>query len=365
MSKSFEIKASGIAPYLYPVDTLYGLLWYDKEQALEIPKQYPYKGEWGQCISDCIMLRDTYPMPYKLNLVWLAIVERKFYNLEEVFPQNGMEMVWEEFCHDGVSTFTHIVVGMAPYGNVALWFYGDNKSRLIAWLEATEAEVDFRDFTNTSSCSNIDELCDFYINQDPCVRENLVKNGLPSRDLFDSYMKQFIYRYVVIFGFWEEDEQAWIMNDESRLSDNSVSNAESGIIMGSTEFDYIEEALFDGTHDKLHDGGLMNFHLAGKPKKLALMWHIKKSEYTAYFWFEDEEISAIFNRFYGAHPETKTDFMIRIDSEKNKYELALYRYGLKEPQVISESAYQLLVFKNKFEYYRSKNYNQPKGAWIW
>ena len=60
-----------------------------------------------------------------------------------------------------------------------------------------------------------------------------------------------------------------------------------------------------------------------------------------------------------------TDFMIRIDSEKNKYELALYRYGLKEPQVISESAYQLLVFKNKFEYYRSENYNQPRGAWIW
>ena len=109
----------------------------------------------------------------------------------------------------------------------------------------------------------------------------------------------------------------------------------------------------------------MNYHQAGKPKKLSLKWQIKKSEYTAYFWFEDEVIQAIFDRFYGAHPETKTDFMIRIDSDKNKYELALYRYGLKEPQVISESAYQLLVFKNKFEYYRSENYDQPKGAWIW
>ena len=57
--------------------------------------------------------------------------------------------------------------------------------------------------------------------------------------------------------------------------------------------------------------------------------------------------------------------MIRIDSEKKIFELALYRYGLKEPQVISESAYQLFVFKNKFEYYRSENYNQPRGAWIW
>ena len=127
----------------------------------------------------------------------------------------------------------------------------------------------------------------------------------------------------------------------------------------------IENILYDGTHDKLHDDGLLNYHQAGKPKNLSVKWHIKKSEYTAYFWFEDEGIRRVFDRFYGAHPETKTDFMIRIDSEKNKYELALYRYGLKEPQVISESTYQLLVFKNKFEYYRSENYNQPKGAWIW
>lgn len=74
---------------------------------------------------------------------------------------------------------------------------------------------------------------------------------------------------------------------------------------------------------------------------------------------------SIFHHFYGAHPETKTDFIIRIDAENKKYELALYRQGLKEPVVIPESAYQLIVFKNKFEDYRSENYDQPRGAWIW
>ena len=73
----------------------------------------------------------------------------------------------------------------------------------------------------------------------------------------------------------------------------------------------------------------------------------------------------LFRRFYGAHPETKADFIIRIDPENKKYELALYRQGLKEPVVIPESAYQMIVFKNKFEDYRSANYNQPRGAWIW
>ena len=82
-------------------------------------------------------------------------------------------------------------------------------------------------------------------------------------------------------------------------------------------------------------------------------------------FYTDKEICKVFDRFYGAHPETKTEFMIRIDVEQNKYELALYRYGLKEPQVINESAYQLIVFKNKFEHFRSENYDQPRGAWIW
>ena len=128
---------------------------------------------------------------------------------------------------------------------------------------------------------------------------------------------------------------------------------------------YIEESLFDGTYDKLHDDGLLKYHEAGKPKKLAIKWQIDKSEYSAYFWFDNEKICSIFERFYGVHPDTKTDFIVRIDAEKKKYELSLFRQGLKEPLVIPEEAYQLLVFKNKFEDYRSKNYNQERGAWVW
>ena len=64
----------------------------------------------------------------------------------------------------------------------------------------------------------------------------------------------------------------------------------------------------------------MKYHQAGKPKKLRVEWHIGKSEYSAYFWFEDERIREVFDKFYGAHPDTKTDFIIRIDAEKRKYE---------------------------------------------
>ena len=220
---------------------------------------------------------------------------------------------------------TEYIVGLAPYGGITIWSADKLKRTIIRRLNA-----------------------EALVNQ----QYKTINDNLPSHDLFENYMKQFTYRYQVFFEHWDKDEKMWIKCDENK---NSV----------SPHLEYIEESLFDGTHDKLHDGGLMKYHVAGKPKKLSLKWHIAKSDYSAYFWFEDEEICAIFNKFYGQHPDTKTDFIIHIDPSEKKYELSLYRYGLKEPVIIPESAYQLIVFKSGFENYRSDNYNQPTGAWIW
>lgn len=66
-----------------------------------------------------------------------------------------------------------------------------------------------------------------------------------------------------------------------------------------------------------------------------------------------------------SHHDTPADVFIQINCQNKIYKLAIYRQGLKEPVVIPESAYQLIVFKNKFEDYRSDNYDQPRGAWIW
>lgn len=165
-------------------------------------------------------------------------------------------------------------------------------------------------------------------------------------ELLDNYIKKYVYRYLIIY------KQQYY----SPPVDDNINYPHT---------DFIKGFLYDGSYSILQNESLLKFHQTGKPKKLAIKWHIKKSEYTAYFWFEDEKICSIFERFYGAHPDTKTDFIIRIDAEKKKFELSLFRQGLKEPQIIPEDAYQLLIFKNKFEYHRSENYNQERGAWIW
>ena len=352
-SPQFKILVSGTAPVLYPTDTFFGLLYFEADDALEIPKKYPFQGEWGQPISTHLLEREEYPVPGMIDIVWISIVERKFYSLVKKLPVERLEELFGQTDEkSGNPIYEHIVVGMAPFGGVAVWTHGFYKASLVAWMHGEETKVDMKDFSPLNHNITLDENCDFYINNDPLVKENLSKNGLPPRDLYDNYMKQFTYRYLPLFEHWDKDEEKWRKYEEDELDKQP-------------QLDYIEEALFDGTHDKLHDDRLLNYHEAGKPKKLAVKWHIKKSEYTAYFWFDDEATWSIFDKFYGIHPETKTDFIIHIDHTEKKFQLALYRYGLKEPLPIPEEAYQLIIFKNKFEYFRSDNYEQPSGAWIW
>ena len=352
--KEVEYFIAGCAFDIAPVLTRIAFLSYSETGTVSIPECLPFKGEWGENSTASFLEDSSYPLPNGIHIIYLSIIEQKFYMLDARLPQEEIYREWKKKVRgDDTTLFEKIIVGMAPYGGVAVWLSGEKKQILVRWLQGISIMLSMEQFLPENPSIKLNDLCSFYIKNSVLSSKYLEQNGLPPRHLFDNYMKQFTYRYLPLFEHWDMDQKEW----------KKYEGEEDMKTM--PELDYIEEALFDGTHDKLHDGGLMNYHQAGKPKKLSLKWQIKKSEYTAYFWFEDEEIRTVFERFYGVHPETKADFIIRIDSEKNKYELALYRYGLKEPQVISESAYQLLVFKNKFECYRSENYNQPRGAWIW
>lgn len=88
----------------------------------------PAKGEWGKVLTIQFLLEDEYPMPRFLDLVYLSIVERKFYSVEYELPHSEMERLWREQAQKGKdAAFGHIVVGMAPYGKVAVWFSGMKK----------------------------------------------------------------------------------------------------------------------------------------------------------------------------------------------------------------------------------------------
>lgn len=346
----FEYSVFGAAHELYIAEIHFGVLSLNDGTKTCIPQQYPFSGPWGENVVDIVPIREALPVPISIEIAYLSIIEEKFYYLPININPVVMEKVFETFSGYTSKTPYNVIVGLAPYAGVSLWLGNTQKQLLLGWIKGQMIDIPMIDFLPQQPDISIHEYCMDYINNDPKVKENLEKNGLPPRDLFDRYMQQFTYRYVVRFGHWNDEKKEWkeYEGDETK-----------------PEFDYIEEALFDGTHDKLHDGGLMKYHEAGKPKKLALQWHIKKSDFSAYLWFDDMAIRAAFEQFYYKYPEAKMDFIFRIDVEKKVFLLSLNCDEAEEPMSLSEDTFQMIVFKSKFEYYRTANYNQPRGAWIW
>ena len=189
------------------------------------------------------------------------------------------------------------------------------------------------------------------VNQDEELKNNLEKNGLPPIDLFDNWMKQYRYRYVGLEEYF--DGEKWQPYDEGDLYFDDL------------DFDTIEDQRFDGTHDQLRDGDLLKYHEAGCPKRIAIVWYEGRDEFSAYYWFDEQKAPSFFSLIFMMSTSEKADIKFRIDTRANKYEIVLKSDMLMEPQVLPEDIYQLLVFQNDNEHYRSENFAQEDGAWNW
>lgn len=322
--------------YDTPVHFLFAIIKNSNDKIFTIPNNVIHITEWGKTIDKKEAFINIYDKNAVIHILWFSILENLYYE----FMQPLGSIVQEE---------GKVIIGCSSKGRVCFWDYNEKSVKIISYTKGKCVDDYVRQSISNSKVVVISENELYSPNELNMFLKKELSIKIHHIDFdgnnLDKKMQQFLYRYIISF---EKSDDKSIALEKYKVRNVSIENT-----------------LFDGTYDKLNDGGLLKYHQAGKPKKLAIKWHIGKSEYSAYFWFEEEPIREVFDKFYGAHPDTKTDFIIRIDAENKKYELALYRYGLKELQIISEDVYQLLVFKNKFEDYRSDNYNQERGAWIW
>lgn len=348
--------AAGMAPEYYPTLSYYGMLWIDRDNGIAIPKRDPYKGKWGETATTSLPLEDDNEMPVAVDMAWLSLTEKRFYSIGTELPTDRLTELFSLTDPDSsIPLFKYIVVGMAPYGRLAVWARGDRKSTLVTWLTGEHDEVPMQDFVPYSPEMTLEQLCETYINKDSRVRENLRVNGLPDKRLFDRLMRQYRYRYVPLFEHWHEGEDdpakqwtPWENDDPKRPVPQSI-----------------EQSLTDGTHDKMRDDSLLRHHEAGAPHRLAVRWTMGKSEWTAYVWIDAEASALVFERFCGVHRDLPFDVLLRFDPMANHYEVSLFRHGMRQPQALPADIVEILVFKDQLERYRSNNYSQPSGAWLW
>lgn len=344
----FDISVSDSSPELFPTQILEGLLLGDDNDSIVISNGNVRKPQWGRVNAPEVISIEKHHLPKHINLTWIALTEKVCYHLDSDLDSLKAEIIWNTSDRKGRPCFNFIVVGMAPYGKVALWLVGLKKSVLFSSLIADKYILDEEDEEIYLGNFSLEEHCSNRLSVNKEVMENLIQHGLPAPHLFDRMMQQFTYRFLPVLKKWDDDNQLWIDYAEDEKQ---------------PELDYVEVKCHDGTFDRLRDGSLLSYHQAGKPCRVCVGWHVGKREYSAYFFFSHDELAQVFRNCYGAHPDTKVDFLLQIDPESDKYESALFRYGMKEPLAIGPDACQVLAFRNKFECYRSPNYTQPKGAW--
>lgn len=268
----------------------------------------------------------------ELSITFYSIFEAKFYSTSLNLYEH-VNNVWK---YETIE-YNRVQLGMLPNGIVTLWLISEDRKELIYNVQAKESDAE-KAFFRKYGISSIEYTTNFKnvvaLGKSENNDENLVS--------YKRYIKKYCFRYII------RDVNKGKIQEENDNVEKSL---------------FVSLCTYAGDTDKTNEtfGLYIN---RGVPLKTSVRFIEKKCKYQLFLFF-NESIIDLFEKYYGAHPETKSDIMICYDIKERDVNVSFYRYGLKETFDIPESSYQFIVFKSGFEYIRSKNYNQSHGSWVW
>ena len=323
---------SGNAPVLYPTETFFGNLMWSEDDGISVPYSYPFAAKWGEAVSMHIYDEKEFPVPTFLDMIWFSIVENQFYSIEEKLPAERMEELFQQKDEKGNPIYEYIIVGMAPYGKVAVWLSGHQKQTEVAWLKAERVDVEMEDFCPSTNL-NREEYAEAVFKNAKEAYEYFQANGLPNRMLYENYMARFNYKIHPVL----EDETA--------------------------ELQGVDVWYYNGEFDTCLTDEYSDYAMRAKPRKMIVHYKVGKAKYNAYIWFDDVKTRVAFSDFYGEDSAKEMNLVIDIRKSNKEFHILMNGDDLEKPKELPQENVEILVFKNKFESYRSDNYNRPSGGW--
>ena len=289
--------------------------------------------DWGLPSPMVIKTSKTQPLPVRVEMRWITNIEGKCFELNAPLDQEKAEELWEkQEQNHPEDPFQQYIVGIAPYGGVAVWLCNNKRSVLLHWLHANESER-----TNEEQ-----------IFASPNPDMEVFTNSLLSLEKLESNMRQFKYRFFPLEEFF--DGEKWKLFDNTNVYYNNI------------DLDTVEVKRHDGTFDYSGCDDMMRYHCQGKPQRITVRWHEDNSSYLAHFWLDDAYIMFFFDSMFNAFPEANADVLLRIDTRANRYEVAMTAEGLP----VRTLAYsQFIVFREGEEICRSEYYSKKDGVWLW
>lgn len=319
-----------------PVTILKGKAYYPgcDEQGLYLIKSR--HAGWGKVSHIEMVKKETWPLPNRIDLRYVTMDDGCCYALDTPIDDVRAEELWQnEQQEHPDEPFKYFVVGAGPHGIVAVWLRSNKRAVL---LQSFQAEIAQKDQEEEDRFGWINDM---------------KMPGAMKKEEIERDMKQYCYRYVALEEYWDTESEWWKAYKDDDLYYDDL------------DIDSIEDHRTDGTFDYFGGEEQLAFHTTAKPKRITVKWHAGKTEYFAHFWLDDHGMNVFFNMFYKAQPEAKADFLLRLDPERQAYQLALYTEGMEHEIIIPWHAYQLIVFRDKREHYRSANFTREENAWNW
>jgi len=330
-STKYEWYASGNAPTLYPTLIHKGDFVFPDKSKLFIPISYPFATTWGQSVSMYVLNNNEFPAPNSIAISWWSLIENQFYSVEATLPEEKIDSLLAQQDEElNEQKYNFIIAGMAPYGGLAIWLSGGRITTEVAWLQAEPIDVQMKDFLPSSNLTR-NEYLERFLEGCKDANGNFQKNGLPDRMLFNRYMQKFNYRISPKFE-----------ND-------------------SVVFRNIALYYFNGEFNTTYSGEHTSNVMRAKPYKIVLSWSKGNKQYEGYFWTDEKKIIETFSLFYDNDGKKEGDLVIEVGKSDEEF-----KFFLQDDLTVVEipvDDWQIMVFKNRLESYRSPNYNKPPGGW--
>jgi len=328
-NNEFEWYASGNAPLLYPAELVTGFFIFEDLSMLELPPSDIFATTWGKPVSVRLSLEKNHPVPEGIAITWLSIVENKFYAVMDELPKEQIATLLSKKDEKTKKPkYNTLVAGMAPCGKVAVWVCGNGITTEVAWLKGHEIEMDI-DMLDPNTKLTQEEYAKKALADCKEAAENFRKNGLPTPMLFVRYMQKFNYRIVPKFE--------------------------------NAELEGIELFYYNGEVNTTDSGEHTAYAMRAKPSKIVLKWIIGKAQYYGCFWTDENKIIKTFNDCYGDDTQKEGNLIIQVETTEKKVKFALQTVDASIEIPVEDMEY--IIFKNKFEFCRSKNYKRPPQGW--
>lgn len=314
-------------------DIQHAKLCYGEEENQESWMIDQMQGDWGDIYPMTIVTNEKFPLPIKLKLRWITLLDLKCYDLEAALDSARMEAMWQEQEKQfPLSPFKYVVVGTAAYGEVAIWLRSNENQVLFQQLTAKEVEFDEFEHPVYSSLIGSDEM---------------MKSTFP-KEKYESIMRQYRYRYVPLEEYF--DGKRWNRYDTGNDFYENI------------HVEAMEDKCVNGSFDFTGSDKVLKYHTTGMPDRINVKWTEGDVRYFAHFWLSAHYVTLFFESIHKILSDAEIDLLIRLDTRANRYEVAMTAGDMTPRAFIGT---QFIVFKYHEEIARSEYFDKEDEEWIW